>query len=493
MNILIYTTNSTYTGRTVGGAETSLRLIAEGLAKKGHSIVYLTLDETLPFGYRTKIINDVTVIFHSSFRNLNSLKESRGIHIDEIENDWLRTLFSEIIIIHDIHLVHTFYELDALKLFIDIRARLKSFVIVMRMAGLYWYEHVRRDRTALHDYSVVFGAIDSVNFISAGLQELTAMKERELGCSFRFRHSFVGDIGVIPATDRRWGGWTGEETMRMITATRFSSYQKRQDLIIEAARLLRGKIPFHLKLIGSGATTERFRRKIAAYGLDDSIEMVPYLKQDELWSEMQHAHLLCHPCDYEGLSKIVMESMSMGLPVLCSDVLAPSSYIEDGLNGYLVDNNPERWTDKLVELYHKRNEFAAVSENARTFVHQHFNADRNIDLYERTFSDLVHGTGLPRKAGQTETDERTGTEDAESFCRVFGITQGDLATNPGFVQNMRFLKFMNRIAWKVLEHRERDLRDLKASYAYRIGNGIVDPVRRFIRFLKQLRSTSDTF
>ncbi len=64
MNILIYTTNSMYTGRRFGGAETSLRLIAQGLARKVHSVLYLSLDGTLPFGYRTEKINTITVTFH---------------------------------------------------------------------------------------------------------------------------------------------------------------------------------------------------------------------------------------------------------------------------------------------------------------------------------------------------------------------------------------------------------------------------------------------
>ncbi len=488
MNILVYTTYSTYIGKGVGGAETSLRLIAEGLARKGHTVIYLTLDDTLPFGYRTEKIAGVTVIFHSSFRKLQSMTGANHRRIDEIEDEWLRTLFTEIIISHDIHLVHTFYELKVLKLLIDIRNRLKSFVIVMRMAGLYWYEHARMDPKVLRDYSEVFGSLDSVNFISPGLQELTTLKQRELGCSFCFRHSFVGDIGVHPDSMGKWKGTADGRTFTVMSATRFSSYQKRQDLIIEAARILKGRIPLHVRLIGDGVTADRYRRMISAYGLQDGVEIVPFMRQEELWHEMQHAHLMCHPCDYEGLGKIIIEGMAMGLPVLCSNVLAPSAYIRDGVNGYLVDNTPEQWAEKLSDLYAKRRELRLVSENARSFVLHHLNAEKNIGMYEQTFLGLIQDADLVEGAAHRDRDARDCTEALETFCRYFGINPKNISLPSELMQDKGFLTFMCRASWKLMNHMEQDILNLKASYAYRIGNGVAEPARKLIRLLKRLRA-----
>ncbi len=68
MNILIFSTNSHYLSKPVGGAETSLRLIAEKFADIGENVYYLTGSTSkLPF-LKRKEINGVHVIFFSALK-----------------------------------------------------------------------------------------------------------------------------------------------------------------------------------------------------------------------------------------------------------------------------------------------------------------------------------------------------------------------------------------------------------------------------------------
>ena len=74
---------------------------------------------------------------------------------------------------------------------------------------------------------------------------------------------------------------------------------------------------------------------------------------------MRRADLLCHPCEHEGVSKIILEAMMLGLPVLASDVPPLPDYVIEGETGYRVANTPEAWAAKLVEIAAAKDRLAA--------------------------------------------------------------------------------------------------------------------------------------
>ena len=104
---------------------------------------------------------------------------------------------------------------------------------------------------------------------------------------------------------------------------------------------------------------------------------------------MRAADLLCHPCDYEGLGKIILESMMLGLPVLVSDVPPLDAYVLEGETGFRVANTPEAWAEKLVALAADKARLPGVSARARAFVEANYDVGRNIDLYEAQFESLL--------------------------------------------------------------------------------------------------------
>ena len=101
-------------------------------------------------------------------------------------------------------------------------------------------------------------------------------------------------------------------------------------------------------MIGSGATQGAVARQRDALGLTEAIEIVPFMAQDRLWETMRRSDLLCHPCDYEGVSKIILEAMMLGLPVLASDVAPLPDYVIEGETGFRAANTPEAWAERLL-------------------------------------------------------------------------------------------------------------------------------------------------
>ena len=114
-------------------------------------------------------------------------------------------------------------------------------------------------------------------------------------------------------------------------------------------------------MIGTGGAARPRSAGATRSGCSETVEIRPFLAQEELWARMRTADLLCHPCDHEGVSKIILEAMMLGLPVLASDVPPLPDYVIEGETGYRVANTPEAWAARLVEIAAAKDRLPAIS------------------------------------------------------------------------------------------------------------------------------------
>ena len=387
MNVLFLTNKSPYWGRHYGGAESSIRLLASELAALGNRAVYVTRlrDNSLGVKLKRMAVDGVRVYavgFFDRFRRFSL--------VARIQERLVTLLVSSLIKRHKIGVVYCFYELSNLQLLLRLRKRGLRFRIVMRMAGLHWYEACQKKPFLIPAYESAFNEVDSVNYIHAGLEEMVREKLQLLGMNVSFKHTFSGDIGTSAPIGRDDDYCPLDDgVFSLIMATRFSDYQKRQDILVRAIARLPETVPAKLCLFGSGARKDEIAALIRDLGVSDRVKIEPFADQQQLWRRMRRASLLCHACEYEGLGKIIIESMALGLPVLASNVAPLNEYIRDGDNGFLVDNSPEAWADRIVELYHNHDRLAHVSERSVDFIAQNYDPKKNVWSYQKAFGEIV--------------------------------------------------------------------------------------------------------
>ncbi|WP_404814782.1 glycosyltransferase [Rasiella rasia] len=290
-----------------------------------------------------------------------------------------------------IDIVYTYYNLSLCKRYLKLKKSPEyNFKLVVRIAGMRWFEQIKVNASLKEVYHHLFETADSLNFISHGLFQLYTDGLKDLEMTINSKHHFIKDIGVALVTDKpiRVIDSTSE-TLNCVMVSRFSRYQKRQDLLVEAISLLAKEIPIHLTLIGEGPNKEKMMNQVKNLGLSERITFLPFLHQEVLWSTVLNQNLLCHACEYEGLSKIIIESMAMGMPVLASDVLPLNSYISNGDNGFLVANSAEAWAQKLKILYKEKAQFKKIGTAASVYIKENYDASINVLDYEKQFEKLM--------------------------------------------------------------------------------------------------------
>lgn len=108
--------------------------------------------------------------------------------------------------------------------------------------------------------------------------------------------------------------------------------------LLEAFKLVRGKLESRLILVGSGAEEDMLKEKAKGYNLSDSVEFVGFREGEAIVKQYSRANLFVLPSLEDTFGLVVNEAMACGLPVICSPFAGASDdLVVDGENGYIVD------------------------------------------------------------------------------------------------------------------------------------------------------------
>ena len=365
-NYCIFSITAAFQYKRVGGAETSLLQTAIQLAKTGQKVIYV-YDNTLP-------VNKAQVAEFSKYGlrtvslDIPWLSRCASLmHVKRYYQLFKTWRFLQILRRRRVDVVYSYYEPKAIRRLNECKKKEGEFYWIMRMAGLFWYEDIVKTPGKIDLYQQCFANVDCVNYIQPHLRELTDAKALDVGLKMNWRDEFIWDIGCDAfgaLSSKKIRTNKKSDTFRLISATRFSVHQKRQDVLVRAIAHCREHVDVHLTLVGDGKGKQRIIDLVESLGVADNVSFIPYLNQNELWSLLKTADLFCHPTDYEGLSKVVIEAINLGLPVLASDVPVLNNYLVDGENGFLVDNSPESWAERIVYLYDNYDILSGVATNA---------------------------------------------------------------------------------------------------------------------------------
>ncbi len=148
----------------------------------------------------------------------------------------------------------------------------------------------------------------------------------------------------------------------------------------------RKDLSLHFLIVGSGPLINYLRGKIKSVNLEERVTVVGYT--DKVRDFLGISDIVIFPSNHqEGLSIALLESLSMGLPVVASDIGGNRELIEDGKNGILIHSGSLREYLKAVEMIlndsAKRRE---IGDRARRFIISRFNINKKRIGFMRLFN-----------------------------------------------------------------------------------------------------------
>ncbi|MEJ5359053.1 MAG: glycosyltransferase family 4 protein [Desulfobacterales bacterium] len=159
--------------------------------------------------------------------------------------------------------------------------------------------------------------------------------------------------------------------------------------ILKAQKIAKDQgMPFKLLMIGDGPMRPHVERAINDWGLTNDVRITGFVLDVRPYLSICDC-LIVNSERVENLSLSVLEAMSMGKPVIASDIGAIREQIQHGSEGYIFKTGS---TDELLQCLSKiRNENTRekLGKNAKEKIFRMFDLKRMINEYEKTFCNMV--------------------------------------------------------------------------------------------------------
>ena len=160
---------------------------------------------------------------------------------------------------------------------------------------------------------------------------------------------------------------------------------KGQLTIIEAARIAVEQHPdFHFLLCGEGKDEARFRAEI---GDLPNIELVGWV--DNVGDWLAAFDLFVYPSLHEALGSTILDAMTVGLPIVASNVGGIPEVVEDGVNGRLVaPESPAQFVTAIASVL-ERTDNALRGTNREKAAK--YGVTAMADTYETLYREIAPG------------------------------------------------------------------------------------------------------
>lgn len=142
--------------------------------------------------------------------------------------------------------------------------------------------------------------------------------------------------------------------------------EKGVGVILEALRLLKGRVNFRMNFIGTGYAQEEMKRQISSYGLSDRVSLNGIIRdRDRLSDYYGGSDLFLFPSFYDNAPLVVREAAAMGTPSVLLRGSTAAEVIREGKNGFLIENSAERMSELIEYLWGHREELREIGRGAR--------------------------------------------------------------------------------------------------------------------------------
>ncbi|HWR22317.1 MAG TPA: glycosyltransferase [Feifaniaceae bacterium] len=155
----------------------------------------------------------------------------------------------------------------------------------------------------------------------------------------------------------------GENAFVLVYPAEYS-FRKNQEMLFRAVAELKGELPDLLLLLpGDGPKEQEYRQLCAALRIGGCVRFLGY--QQRLEHTLAVSDVNAASSRQEGLPTHMVESLSMGLPCIATDIRGHRDLIRGGVNGYLVPLNDYRaMAGYIRRLYDDRALCETLGQNA---------------------------------------------------------------------------------------------------------------------------------
>ncbi|MEO5911737.1 MAG: glycosyltransferase [Pelobium sp.] len=167
-------------------------------------------------------------------------------------------------------------------------------------------------------------------------------------------------------------------------------HKKGLELLFESLSHL--NFPFNISIAGAGEGDYVEGLKLQAKNLkiEQHIKWLGSIYGEEKFKLLAQHHLLVLPSYDENFANVVIESLSVGTPVLLSKQVGLADYVKQQQLGLVCERNIEDFRKAIIELENNRSSLAELSKRSRSQIKKDFNADLLRNEYLELYQNIIN-------------------------------------------------------------------------------------------------------
>jgi len=349
-----------------GGAERSVAMLSKMLTKMGHDVHLVVLTDSIEYEYAATLFNlgkfkkpdDNFVKRLLRFRKLRAylLKENFDFIIDHRpKNDFKRELFYQKYIykgIRKIYVVHTSNQ-------------------------QYWFDVFPNKLTEIFQKNYATVAV-SKHIEKKVLQE----------------NGITNAHTIYNAFDPGWQQFDEPLPTNLIDKTYILSYGRIEDGVKDFSFLIDSflqsglwKKEIYLAIMGDGSDKINLQEKVSKMECKDKVLFLPFNKNP--FSIISKSKFVTLTSRYEGFPMVLIESLSLGKPIVSLDIISgPSEIIIDEKNGLLVkERDAVAFAHAMTRMIEDETLYETCNKNAKESV-QSFSMEHIAEQWHKLINTI---------------------------------------------------------------------------------------------------------
>jgi glycosyltransferase involved in cell wall biosynthesis len=159
--------------------------------------------------------------------------------------------------------------------------------------------------------------------------------------------------------------------------------------VLLAAPLVWKHVP-EVHFVFIGPAVGKSERDFAAFS-DQRVHCLGRVDLQTKTNALAACTLLCVPSTQESFGGVYTEAWSFGKPVIGCDIPAVSDVITNGLDGYLVAQEPAQIAERICELLLNPTEAQAMGAAGQCKVSERYTWERIAERTEKAYCQLIRG------------------------------------------------------------------------------------------------------
>ncbi|PHR11086.1 MAG: glycosyltransferase [Aequorivita sp.] len=351
-----------------GGLERSCAMLSQMLASHGHQVHLVILNDEIDYPYNGKLLNlgklktekDSMVKRLLRFRKFRNYlkKESFNVVIDHRpKNNFDRELFYSKFIYREMN---------------------KIYVV-----------HSSKKTEYLTENPSAFSKIYKKNILNVAVSKYI---EKEI----LRKEGIDNSVTIHNAFDPIWAEEAGNFPEILQNKKYILSYGRMDDSIKDFSFLIKAfsqskvwEKDYKLVILGDGKDKEKLQILAASRDCASQILFLPF--ENKPFEIIRNAHCVTLTSKYEGFPMVLVESLSLGTPVISLDIISgPSEIVQHEKNGLLVaERNLSLFAESLQRICVDEELYKTLKENTKPSV-QKFSMQAISDKWNQTLQHALH-------------------------------------------------------------------------------------------------------